>query len=82
MPVMNRTENRTETLLRQMLDLIEELSLHYGQEHDDDAPSRAAQDREVLLSLAEEAAERGLDEDQIEKLFRAVIHMAKEAGET
>ncbi len=79
MPVITASQ-RAETLFRQMLDLIEELSLHYGQEHDDDTPANSAADREMLLLMAEEAAERGLDEDQVEKLFRSIIHMAKEAG--
>lgn len=80
MPVLHRTTQRAEVLLRQMLDLLEELSLHYGQEHEDATAPNPARDRELLLSIAEEAAERGLDEEQIEKLFRSVIHVAREAG--
>lgn len=78
MPVVNPISQRPETLLRQVLDVLEELSLYY--QDADDASAEA--DRETLMALAEEAAERGLDEDQVEKILRTIVHAAKEAGES
>ena len=76
MPVVNPVSERPETLLRQVLDVLEELSLYYQ-----DADGDSVDDRDTLMALAEEAAERGLDEDQVEKILRSIVHIAKEAGE-
>lgn len=81
MPVMHRDAQRTETVLRQVLDAIEELSLQYAQEEEDGDRLHPEQERDLLLSLAEDAAERGLPEERVEKILRFVLHVAKEARE-
>lgn len=80
MPVLSNTQAHTESLLRKMLDLIEELSVHYGQMRDDE-PSLPAQERELMALLAEDAGERGLDEAQVEKILRLTLQMAREGAE-
>lgn len=86
MPVLHRATQRTEAILRQMLDLLEELSLEYGQHQEEDEDEEgghlsSAHERDLLLTLTEEAAERGMDEENIEKILRSILHMAKEGHE-
>lgn len=71
---------------RQVLDLLEELvSLHVNAgeeeeaaEHDEEA---VVSEEDILNAIIEEAGERGLDEEQTERLFKAIAAFAKKGAE-
>lgn len=75
---------QAENILQQMLDLLEELTSVYtdasaGEEEEDDA--HALEMDEVIESIVEEAAERGLDEEAAGRIFRAIAAYAKKSSE-
>lgn len=80
MPVMHPAAQQTEALLRQLVDTLEEISLHYASEDEDDRMP-VAQEREMLMAIVEEATERGMEEEHVEKILRAALQMAKEGRE-
>lgn len=81
MPVMQRTAQRTEGVLRQMVDLLEELCIEYAQEDEADR-AHPQQERDIIATLEEEAADRGMNEEHVGKILRSALHMAKEGRET
>ena len=80
MPTAQRSVTQTEKLFMQMLDLIEEITLTYADREEEEEESE--REREALTALTEEAAERGLDEDQVERIFRGILTLARNARES
>ena len=78
MPVQSATLQHTENTLRQVLDLLEELSVNDVLEDEEDETAQE-QEREMLSSLAEEAAERGMDEEQAARILKQILHMVRTA---
>lgn len=75
---------QAEKVYEQMIDLLEELSTIYSDaagEEDEDEGEFAAADRDIVEGLIEEAVERGLDEESVERVFKSIAAFAKKARE-
>lgn len=77
----------TLKIYREILDQLEELKDVYSDATDDDdaettddEDSGAQQD--VLDAIIEEAAERGIDEEDVSRVFKAIGAIAKKAQES
>ena len=77
MPVLSANQERVENTLRQVLDLLEELSVTDVEDEDDETV--AEQEEEMVVQLAEEASERGMDEEQAKRVIKQILHMVKTA---
>ncbi|MBI5155991.1 hypothetical protein HZA45_01815 [Candidatus Peregrinibacteria bacterium] len=77
MPVLSANQERTENTLRQVLDLLEELSVTDTDDEEDETV--AEQDEEMVAQLAEEASERGMDEEQAKRVLKQILHMVRTA---
>ncbi len=68
--------------LRTVLDALEELeALYVDAETPQDEEADRESDQEVLDRIVEEATERGMDEEGIERAFRALLAYAKKSAE-
>lgn len=74
---------QAENILQQMLDLLEELTAIYtdAAAEDEEEDGATLEMDEVIDSIVEEAAERGLDEDAAGRIFRAIAAYAKKSSE-
>ena len=73
-----------EKAFSQTLDLLEELSTLFVEGEDDDEKEDDAEEfdiQDVIDMAVEEAAERGLDEEAAERLFKAMAHFAEKNAE-
>lgn len=73
---------QAEKIYQQILDLLEELAAVYVQagaeeDEDRDGPSET----EVIETLVEEAAERGLNEQQVDRILKMISTCAHTAAE-
>jgi len=67
-----------------ILDALEELSMLYGdadEEEEEEKDDSDASEHDDVDTMVEAAAERGLDEETVEKVFRAVDAFVKKAKE-
>lgn len=79
MAVFTSTNVQMEKLDQQILDLLEQRALLYGEEVDE---GRATEDDEEIIDLWVEAGmERGLDEAAVERVCRAVLALSRKAAE-
>ena len=76
----------TLKIYREILEQLEELKDLYADAADGDAEGSDDDEREaqqdVLDAIVEEAAERGLDEEDITRVFKAVGIISKKAQES
>lgn len=71
-------------LYLQILDLIEEAGNAYaqtGQEEEEDDEVQKMSEDDMIDAIVEEAGERGLEEDVVERLFKAIDALAHKAAE-
>lgn len=79
MVVFSSTNAQMEKLDQQMLDLLEQRALLYGEEVDEGGA--IGDDEETVDMWVESGAERGLDEAAIERVCRAVLVLSRKAAE-
>lgn len=77
MPTAQRSLAQTEKIFAHIVDLMEELTIIYSESEEED--DEAGQEREVLTALVEEAAERGMEELQVERILRSILSLAHSA---
>ncbi len=71
-------------LYLQILDLIEEAGAAYaqtGEDEEDDDEALKMSEEDMIDAVVEEAGERGLEEDVVERLFKAIDALAHKAAE-
>ena len=73
-------QEQAEKLYEQMLDLLEQIGHFYANVDGDDA-EEPFDDQDVLDMMAEEAAERGLDEESIRRVFAAIAALGRKSRE-
>lgn len=72
---------QAESILQQMLDLLEELTaLHTVAADDEEDSEHELEMDELIDGLVEEASARGLDEDAVGRIFRAMNAYAKKSS--
>jgi hypothetical protein len=77
MTVLKVSHEQTAKMYMQLLNLLEEMALQASeQERDEDTDESG-----LIQSLAEEAEERGLDSESVERILKIVSFMRKKAGE-
>ncbi len=76
MPIQSTT--RAAETYEQILDLIEDLIAQTA-DAADDIEDGVIDHAGIVHNIVEEAGERGLDEDQIEKIFKAISALARKA---
>lgn len=67
-----------------ILDALEELTLLYAdadEEEEEEKDDTDASEHDDVDLMVESATERGMDEESVEKVFRAVAALAKKAKE-
>lgn len=79
---MTSPHDQSEKIYRQILEQLEELWLLYADTDDEeeggeDAPEES--DRDIVDAMVEDGTERGIDEESLEKVFKAVSALAKKA---
>lgn len=76
--------DQAEKIYKQILDELEAIWLLYA-DADDEAEKEEGDEesdnRDIVDMLVEEATERGMDEESVEKVFKAISLLAKKAGE-
>lgn len=73
---------QAEKMYQQILDLLEEISLLYAEaDAVEEGEEDALNDRDIVDMMIEEAIERGLDEESVEKVFKAISSLARKARE-
>lgn len=88
-PVRNDTRHmikgmqpQAEKLYRQILDTLEELQLMTAEEEENAEPEEGEEEGvqgDVVEELTEEAGDRGLDEESVERVLKAVAAFEKKA---
>jgi DNA-binding transcriptional regulator YhcF (GntR family) len=75
--------DKAEKIYKQILDQLEEIWLLYADADEDEEkeedPSENVSDRDIVDAMIEEGAERGLDEESVEKVFKAISALATKA---
>jgi hypothetical protein len=81
--MVNDRHSQAEGVYRQILDLLEDLSVVFSDEAEaeEDEDARPFDIDDVISAAVEEAAERGLDEESAERIFKAVAVFAEKAAE-
>ena len=80
--LLKLSASSTEKTYEQILDLLEELVLHAAEEEIDsvDDEDDKGPDHEIVLeNIVELAGERGLDEEQVERIFRGINVLVRKA---
>ena len=78
------THEQAEKIYRTILDQLEELwliSAEPGEASEEDDEGSRGDIQDVIAGLVEEGMERGLDEESVDKVFKAVAHLAEKAEE-
>lgn len=79
---MTSPHDQSEKIYRQILDQLEELWLLYADSEDEEEnPDEGTDenDRDIVDAMVEDGTERGIDEESLEKVFKAVSALAKKA---
>ncbi|HVW66626.1 MAG TPA: hypothetical protein VHA78_02750 [Candidatus Peribacteraceae bacterium] len=71
---------QAEKMYQQILDLLEEISLLYA-DAGDEGEEDELNDRDIVDMMIEEAIERGMDDESVEKVFKAISSLARKARE-
>ena len=78
MAVLKSSDEQTTKMYQQLLNLIEEMVIQAG-EQDGDADE--LDESGLIQSLVEEAEERGLPDEYVEKILKIVSFMRRKARE-
>lgn len=79
MAVFSSTSAQMEKLDQQMLDLLEQRALLYGEAADEGKITE--EDEEIIDIWVESGMERGLDEAAVERVCRAILALSRKAAE-
>ncbi len=75
--------DKAEKIYKLILDQLEEIWLLYADAEEDEEkeedPSENVSDRDIVDAMIEEATERGMDEESVEKVFKAISALATKA---
>lgn len=74
--------DQSEKIYRQILDQLEELWLIYADTDDaEENPDEGTDenDRDIVDAMVEDGTERGIDEESLEKVYKAITALAKKA---
>ena len=74
---------QAEKIYQEILDLLEELASAYvdARDNTEESEEEDVDEGDLVDLMVEEGAERGLDEEQVERVFKAVTTFARKAGE-
>lgn len=75
---------QAEKLYLQILELIEETTAIYADaanDEEEDDEHKAMTEEDLIDSIVAEAGERGLDEDHVERVFKAIDALARKSAE-
>ncbi len=78
MAVLKNSDEQTTKLFQQLLNLLEEMH-HQASEQDKEEDS--LDETGLIQSLVEEAEERGLDEDSVERILKMASQLRKKSRE-
>ena len=74
---------KAEKIYKQILDSLEEIWLLYADADDEEEKEEDGgdnvSDRDIVDAMIEEATERGIDEESVEKVFKAISALATKA---
>ena len=74
---------KAEKIYKQILDSLEEIWLLYADADDEEEKEEDGgdnvSDRDIVDAMIEEATERGIDEESVEKVFKAISLLATKA---
>ncbi len=79
---MTSPHDQSEKIYRQILDQLEELWLIYADTDDaEENPDEGTDenDRDIVDAMVEDGTERGIDEESLEKVYKAITALAKKA---
>ncbi len=79
---MTSPHDQSEKIYKQILEQLEELWLLYADtddEEEDEDEGGSEDDRDIVDAMVEDGTERGIDEESLEKVFKAVSALAKKA---
>ncbi len=79
---MTSPHDQAEKIYRQILDQLEEIWLLYADaEDEEDNPDEGGDenDRDIVDAMVEDGTERGIDEESLEKVYKAITALAKKA---
>ena len=79
MAILRRTNVQMDKIDQQMLDLLEQRALLYGEAVDEGGA--AEDDEEIVDMWVEWGMERGLDETAVERVCRSVITLSRKSAE-
>ena len=75
--------DKAEKIYKQILDSLEEIWLLYADADDEEEKEEDGgdnvSDRDIVDAMIEEATERGIDEESVEKVFKAISLLATKA---
>ena len=75
--------DKAEKIYKQILDSLEEIWLLYADADDEEEKEEDGgdnvSDRDIVDAMIEEATERGIDEESVEKVFKAISALATKA---
>jgi hypothetical protein len=75
---------QAEKLYQQLLDILEEMNAIYSddsEEEEDDDDAKPIDLDDMIDGLVEDAVERGLDEESVERVLKSVAAFAKKVEE-
>jgi hypothetical protein len=78
MAVLKASHEQTTKMYQQLLNLLEEMMIQAGEAEPDEEGS---DESGLIQSLVEEAEERGLDEEIVERILKYVAVLRKKARE-
>jgi hypothetical protein len=78
MAVLKSSDEQTTKMYQQLLNLIEEMVIQAGEQ---DGDAEDLDESGLIQSLVEEAEERGLPDDYVEKILKIVSFMRRKARE-
>jgi hypothetical protein len=87
--MLKTTAEEAESICFRILDMVEDLKLAYAdaeveddeveKSDDDEDAGQQVTEAELLQAIVEEGGERGLPDDDVEKMFKTLFIMAKKA---
>lgn len=75
--------DQAEKIYQQILDQLEALWLLYADadDNEEEEDDEQVDNRDIADAMVEEAAERGMDEESVERVFKSIAALAKKAEE-
>jgi hypothetical protein len=78
MAVLKTSHEQTTKMYIQLLNLLEEMVIQAGEDADDESTDESG----LIQSLVEDAEERGMDEDAVERIMKLASIMRRKARES